>query len=56
MNLRTMKKFKLSRKKKSGAKMTLNLRKLIRFKKIKKNCTLIFQKSLLKKVTVKLKI
>lgn len=56
MNLKTMKKFKLSRKKKSGAKMTLNSRKLTRFKKIKKNYTLIFQKYLLKKVTVKLKI
>lgn len=43
MNLKAMKKFKLSRKKKSGAKMTLNLRKLIRFKKIKRNYIQIFQ-------------
>jgi len=39
-----------------GAKTTLNLRKLIRSKKIKKNYTLIFPVFLNKKVTVKLKI
>ena len=56
MNLKLKKKFKLSRKKKSEAKVTLTLRKSIRFKKIKKNCILIFQMHHSKKVTVKLKI
>jgi hypothetical protein len=38
-----MKKFKSLKKKKLGAKMMLNLRKLIRFKKIKRNYIQIFQ-------------
>lgn len=56
MNLRMMEKFKLLKKKKLGAEIAHSSRKLIKFRKIKKNCMMIFKERQVRKVTVKLKI